>query len=365
MKCPGEVVMLKVVVFNRIFFIIFKDELRRVYLNRFTHYDHAHSYTKPLAATLKIFQNKKMIARQFADQSILNRLTNKENGKDENRIVWPNILTNCLEQSFQKKVDETSLTLITNRQGQAHCEVDGQSYNVCSSAFLIINPFQHLKYHINNTEVTETANIHFNYSFAQSLYQYYTGSDAYLLDNIEEPKDNILPYFFSELHYKNNVISNLIEELLLSPEEYQFEEKLAAIGEQLFLSHRESQKKIKALKARKRSTRIELYRRISRAKDFIFSSYEQPLSIEELSQDVCISKYHFTRLFRDIYGLSPYQFLKTVRLEMAKELLSRGYSIQEISNKTGFDECNSFINAFKAYTGVYPTEFRNIISKNE
>jgi AraC family transcriptional regulator len=306
-----------------------------------------------------------MITRQFADQSIINRLTNKEKGKDENRIVWPNILINCSEQSFQKKVDETSLTLITNRQGYVQCEVDGQSYKVCSSAFLIINPFQRLKYNIDNTEGTETANIHFNHSFVQSLYQYYTGSDAYLLDNFEEPKDNILPWFFNELHYKNKVISNQIEQLLLSHEEYQFDENLANIGVQLFLSHRESEKKIKALKARKTSTRKELYRRMSRAKDVIFSCYEQPLSIEELSQEVCISKYHFTRLFKDMYGMSPYQFLKTVRLEKAKELLSKGYSMREIANKVGFDEGNSFINAFKAYTGTYPTEFQNIISKNE
>lgn len=306
-----------------------------------------------------------MIFRQFAEQSILNRLTNTENGKDVKSIVWTNLLMNCSETSFQKKLDETSLTLITNIQGQALCEVDGHSYKVCSSAFLIINPFQRLEYSIDNKEGTETTNIHFNYRFAQNLYNYFTESDAYLLDYTEEKKDNTLPLFFNELYYKNNIISKLIEQSLHSIEEYCFDEKLAEIGVQLFLNHQEFQKKLKSLKSRKLSTKKELYQRISKAKDIIFYSYQQPLSIEELSKEVSISKYHFTRLFKDIYGVSPYQFLKTVRIEKAKELLAKDYSIQEITDKIGFAESNSFINVFKTYTNTYPTEFRNTISKNE
>lgn len=306
-----------------------------------------------------------MVFQQFADQSILNRLTNTENGKDVNNLVWTNLLMHCSETSFQKKVDETSLTLITNLQGQSLCKVDGHLYKVCPSAFLIINPFQRLEYTIDNKEGTETANIHFNYRFVQNLYNYFTESDAYLLDNKEETKDNTLPLFFNELYYKDNTISKLIEQSLLSIEEYCFNEKLAEIGVQLFLNHQEFKKKLQSIKSRKPGTRKELYQRISKAKDIIFNSYQQQLSIEELSREVYISKYHFTRLFKDIYGVSPYQFLKTVRIEKAKELLAKDYSIQEISNKIGFAESNSFINAFKSCTNTYPTEFRNAISKNE
>lgn len=301
-----------------------------------------------------------MIAHQFAEQPILNRLTNI-NG--EGKIIWPNILLNCSETSYQKRLEETSLSIIANRQGQSLCEVDGQTYKVCSSIFLIINPFQRLKYTINDP--VETSNIHFNPNFIQSLYQYFTESDTYLLDNVEEPNTDTFPLFFNELHYKNSIISNLVEQLLLSSDNYQFNEILSAIGLQLFINHQESQKKIKSLNSRKASTRKELYKRISKAKDIIFSSYKQPLSIDEISQSVCISKYHFTRVFKDIYGISPYQFLKKVRLEKAKELLAKDYSILETIDIIGFEESNSFINAFKAYTNTTPIQFQRIISKNE
>lgn len=301
-----------------------------------------------------------MIARQFAEQSILNRLTNTGG---EGKMAWPNILLNCSETSYEKKLEETSLSIITNNQGQSFCEVDGQEFKVCSSTFLIINPFQRLKYRIDKD--VETSNIHFNLSFIKSLYAYFTESDTCLLDNVDEPQVDVLPLFFNELHYKNGFISNIIEQLLQSANNDQFDEKLSKIGMQLFVTHQESHKKIKSLKSRKQSTKKELYKRISKAKDMMFYAYQQPLSVDEISQNVCLSKYHFTRVFKDIYGMSPYQFLKTVRLERAKELLLKDYSIQEVADQIGFEECNSFINAFKVYTNLYPTEFQRKISKNE
>ena len=306
-----------------------------------------------------------MIARQFADHSILNNLTNIVHDNSDKGIVWPNLMVNSTTSGFQKKLNETSLTLLSNIRGLADCKIDGHPFKVCSSVFLITNPFQRLEYSISVKEKIETTNIHFNYLFIQNLYSYFTESDTSLLDNIEYTEDTALPIFFNELHYKNKEISTLIKQLSLCMEDYQFEEKLSEIGVQLFLIQNECGKKLKSIKSRKINTRKELYRRISRAKDIIFYSYEQPISIEEISKNVCVSKHHFTRLFKDIYGISPYQFLKTIRLEKAKELLLKDYSVEEIAHQVGFIESNSFINAFKSYTKTYPTEFRRIISKIE
>src|SRR5690606_40307792 len=218
-------------------------------------------------------------------------------------------------------------------------------FKVCSSVFLIINPFQQLEYSIGTKEHIETTNIHFNYSFIQNLYSYFTESDASLLDNIENSENNTLPIFFNELHYKNKEVSTLIKQLSQCTEAYQFEEKLSEIGVQLFLTQNECRKKLKSLKSRKTSTQKELYKRISRAKDIIFYNYAQPISVEEISKAICVSKYHFSRLFKDMYGMSPYQFLKIVRLEKARELLLKDYSVEEISHKDVYTESNSFINA--------------------
>jgi AraC family transcriptional regulator len=303
-----------------------------------------------------------MIVKQFADNETLDRLTNIISDNDSQKIAWPNLMVNTVVTGFKKKLDETSLTLISNIRGQAECKIDTRSFKVCSSVFVITNPFQKLDYSIPNKEKVETTNIHFNYSFAQNLFSYFTASDRSLLDG--ENENSSLPLFFNELHYKNQKISSLIDQLSQS-KAHRFEEILSDICIHLFLIQGETGKKLKSIKSRNKSTREELYRRISMAKDIIYSNYGQPISIEEISKNICISKYHFTRLFKDIYGISPYQFLKTVRLEKAKELLLKDYSLAEIAHRVGFIESNSFINAFKSYTKIYPTEFRKLISKIE
>lgn len=306
-----------------------------------------------------------MIVYQFADPTTLNRLTNIKHNNNDKNIVWPNLMVNSTESDFEKKLNETSLTLLSNVHGKVDCKIDGLPFKVCSSAFLIINPFQQLEYSIGSKENIETANIHFNYLFIQNLYSYFTESDTSLLDNIENTENNVLPIFFNELHYKNKEVSNLIKQLSQCAEAYQFEEKLSEIGMQLFLTQNECVRKLKTLKSRKKSTQKELYKRISRAKDIIFYNYAQPISVEEISKTICVSKYYFSRLFKDMYGMSPYQFLKIVRLEKARELLLKDYSVEEIAHQVGYTESNSFINAFKSYTKTYPTQYRQLISKNE
>lgn len=306
-----------------------------------------------------------MIVRQFADPTILNRLTNVKPDNDDKKIAWPNLMVNSTTPGFQKKLNETSLTLLSNIHGKADCKIDGQPFKVCSSVFLIINPFQQLEYSIGTKESIETTNIHFNYPFIQNLYSYFAESDTSLLDTIEHTENNALPVFFNELHYKNKEVSTLIKQLSQCTEAYQFEEKLSEIGMQLFLTQNECCRKLRSVKSRKTSTQKELYRRISRAKDIIFYNYAQPISVEEISKTICVSKYHFSRLFKDMYGMSPYQFLKIVRLEKARELLLKDYSVEEIAHQVGYTESNSFINAFKSYTKIYPTQYRQLISKNE
>lgn len=304
-----------------------------------------------------------MIAHQFADNLTLNKLVNLKTKTDSHAVEWPNLLVHCSTSGFHKKLKETSLSVITNKEGEVHCKIDGRPFTVCASTFLIINPFQQLEYSTDEKATVEVTNIHFNYAFFQNLYNYFTASDAILLDDIEGTQNAVLPEFFNELHYKNQDISRQITLLSACTDEYIFEEKISEIALLLLQRQNECNRKVRSIKSRKSTTQKELYKRISMAKDIIFNSYQQPLSIEKLSQEATVSKFHFTRLFKDIYGLSPYQYLKTVRLEKAKELLIKQYSIEEVAHKVGFVESNSFINAFRSFTGEYPTEFRNRISK--
>jgi AraC-like DNA-binding protein len=101
-----------------------------------------------------------------------------------------------------------------------------------------------------------------------------------------------------------------------------------------------------------------LYRRIVQAKLFIDNHYSEPIDLNILSGEATFSKFHFLRLFKEIYGVTPYVYLKRIRIEKAKDLLSQGMAIEEVCFHIGFDSVTSFTTLFKRQVGVTPAAFR-------
>ena len=65
-----------------------------------------------------------------------------------------------------------------------------------------------------------------------------------------------------------------------------------------------------------------LYRRVVRAKLYIDAQFADPIDLSDISDEACFSKFHFMRLFKEIYGRTPHQYLTYVRIEKAKEYLA-------------------------------------------
>ncbi|HEU4496866.1 MAG TPA: helix-turn-helix domain-containing protein, partial [Flavobacterium sp.] len=70
-----------------------------------------------------------------------------------------------------------------------------------------------------------------------------------------------------------------------------------------------------------------------------------------------ISQYHFIRLFKSIFKISPYQYIIKKRLELAKVLLACGTGIPDASYQTGFSSPANFSKAFKSQFGTSPKNF--------
>jgi AraC-like DNA-binding protein len=67
-----------------------------------------------------------------------------------------------------------------------------------------------------------------------------------------------------------------------------------------------------------------------------------------------ISKYHFIRVFKSVFGISPYQYQKRKRLELAKLDLLIGNEIFFTAIRYGFPDVPSFSKAFKQQFGQTP-----------
>ncbi len=83
------------------------------------------------------------------------------------------------------------------------------------------------------------------------------------------------------------------------------------------------------------------------------------LSVEELAARYSVSKSYFIRKFKEYTGVSPHQYLLSVRIRMAKQLLdTTSESIENISEKCGFYSASHFIMYFRKVTGMTPLHFR-------
>lgn len=81
-------------------------------------------------------------------------------------------------------------------------------------------------------------------------------------------------------------------------------------------------------------------------------------SVEQLAVDLCMSRMTFYRKIQSITGQKPTEFMRTIRLRRAAELLLENrLSISEISDATGFASTSYFSRCFRTMYGVPPTQF--------
>ena len=103
--------------------------------------------------------------------------------------------------------------------------------------------------------------------------------------------------------------------------------------------------------------KVYLYRRIVKSKLFMDTNFAEPIDANNIADEAFFSKFHFIRLFKKIYGKSPHQYLKTVRIEKAMELLRAGYPVSEVCYAVGFQSLSSFSGLFKKLVGSSPSAY--------
>ena len=81
-------------------------------------------------------------------------------------------------------------------------------------------------------------------------------------------------------------------------------------------------------------------------------------SVEQLASDLCMSRMTFYRKIQSSTGQKPTEFMRTIRLRRAAELLREGrQTITEVSYATGFSSVSYFSRCFRTMYGVPPTQF--------
>lgn len=100
---------------------------------------------------------------------------------------------------------------------------------------------------------------------------------------------------------------------------------------------------------------------VQHAKSYIRAHYADNLSREAVANAVYLDGAYFSRLFKQKTGMSFIEFLTTIRMEKAIELLSTQMSITDIAAAVGYLHRNQFISNFRKYSGFTPNDYRRKI----
>ncbi|MBO7661435.1 MAG: response regulator, partial [Bacteroidaceae bacterium] len=105
---------------------------------------------------------------------------------------------------------------------------------------------------------------------------------------------------------------------------------------------------------------------LKRVNDSIMSHIDDnEYGVQQLSEDVGISRVHLNRKLKEHFGISPNAFIRSIRLKHAAYLLvNNKANISEIAYKVGFSSHSYFSNNFHDYFGMTPKEFVAYYSNN-
>ncbi|WP_379359542.1 MULTISPECIES: helix-turn-helix domain-containing protein [unclassified Paenibacillus] len=93
---------------------------------------------------------------------------------------------------------------------------------------------------------------------------------------------------------------------------------------------------------------------------YIAENYQAPLTVEQLSGIAGLSRFHFSRLFKELTGRTVTEYVTAVRLDKADHLLrSTGLSVTEVAVESGFNDIYYFSRTFKKHKKVPPSKFRD------
>ena len=89
--------------------------------------------------------------------------------------------------------------------------------------------------------------------------------------------------------------------------------------------------------------------------------FDEPMALHDMADVACLSAFHFDRIFRQMTGIPPVQFLYALRIEAAKRLLlTTSLSVTDVCYEVGYNSLGTFTSRFTQLVGLSPRQFRHL-----
>ncbi|MBK7871697.1 MAG: helix-turn-helix transcriptional regulator [Saprospiraceae bacterium] len=245
--------------------------------------------------------------------------------------------------------------------------IENEHFVLNQEKYLVLNEGQYYGSHVESEKEVESFTINFSQEFVKQAVNTLFTHDEELINN-PSFETVAIPEFVQYFYNHDTIITPLIQKIKLlsdhfSANQNQIEDAYYQLFRALMLKKKEVNQLIQKTPALKKSTQIELYRRLTRAKDYIDSHFAKSISLDDIAQVACLSTFHFLTCFKALHGLTPYQYLTRVRLQQAKKLLkTKDISVQEVCQMVGYEDISSFSKLYKKTFGASPSKTEKILT---
>ena len=108
----------------------------------------------------------------------------------------------------------------------------------------------------------------------------------------------------------------------------------------------------------------EQYAQVRRSKTYMESHFCESIQLDVLAEQAYMSRFHYVRVFQQMYGLTPRVYLRDMRINKAKQLLLQGTSVTQVCFAVGYESLPTFSSVFKRSTGQTPKEYQKLNKSN-
>jgi AraC family transcriptional regulator len=288
------------------------------------------------------------------------------NMEDYNRkFVLSNVVIHDETRSVHYPEHWGPLSLKCAFNGNEYFRVNGGEIAINNKKYLILNEGNYYSSCIDSETKVESFSINFSPSLINEMASGLLETDDFNICNSGYERKQAV---FGEQRYVfDDEMTCMINELRKiifdeSPYKNAIEYLYRQILEHLFKQQKQLNKNIRSVPKIRLSTQRELYKRLTRAKDYIDSCYDRDLSLEELARVCYLNSSYFLRQFKNYYKVTPRQYLIGKRMQAAKEQLESGkrLPITDICSMVGYSDLSSFGKLFKQYYSCSPERYRRL-----
>ncbi len=260
---------------------------------------------------------------------------------------------------------EGCLSVKSVMNGTALWETERRRFLLNEDCWLVLNDRQRYTIMIDSIGSVKTFCLFFERGFVEEIHRVHLTPCHTLLDAPQPSKQGAIE-FFTRIEPADSSMMRLLRrfhtELSVNQmSKMDWDLSFLCAGELLISGRTDTVNAISRLPALRKSTRVELYRRLLRGRDFLLSCITEPIQLKDMASAAFLSPFHFHRTFKRVFGETPHRYLTRNRLQRAARLLRQtDLSVTEICLSTGFESLASFSNLFRSYYGVAPSKFSKI-----